>query len=172
MTMTISTADRPPLILTLRIDEAAQEFFDSLRVEYFPPERNFLKAHLTLFHKLPSSEQTFRVLRDFNFPPFDMQVTELINLGAGVAYRLDGKELSLLHKSLSHQFADELIPQDKHGFRGHITVQNKTNKEAARTLLSKLSTDFKPFQVGALGLDLWHYLGGPWSHSQYFPFKL
>ncbi len=29
------------------------------------------------------------------------------------------------------------------------------------------NNDFQPFDVQAIGLDLWHYLGGPWQHAGY-----
>ena len=44
------------LILTLIIDGEAQNFFNILRQRYFPAERNYLDAHLTLFHNLPGNE--------------------------------------------------------------------------------------------------------------------
>jgi hypothetical protein len=47
-----------PLILTLQMDERSQERFDRLRELHFPPERNYLSAHLTLFHKLPGERET------------------------------------------------------------------------------------------------------------------
>jgi hypothetical protein len=43
----------PPLIVTALMDAVAQERFDQLRRSHFPPERNHLDAHLTLFHRLP-----------------------------------------------------------------------------------------------------------------------
>ena len=43
-----------PLILTLALNPTAEEYFTRLRDRYFPPERNFLKVHLTLFHHLPA----------------------------------------------------------------------------------------------------------------------
>jgi hypothetical protein len=46
-----------PLILTLKMDERSQERFDRLRERHFPPERNYLNAHLTLFHKLPGAQE-------------------------------------------------------------------------------------------------------------------
>ena len=42
-----------PLIVTALLDEQAQEWFDRLRRNHFPPARNHLDAHLTLFHRLP-----------------------------------------------------------------------------------------------------------------------
>ncbi len=49
-----------PLILTLKMDDRSQERFDRLRELYFPPERNYLSAHLTMFHKL-TGEQAAKV---------------------------------------------------------------------------------------------------------------
>jgi 2'-5' RNA ligase len=162
--------DESPLILTLRLDEASHLFFDELRERHFPRERNFLKAHLTLFHKLPDTAATVGVIKSLTLAPFEMRVTGLINLGAGVAYRLESLELSLLHKALSTKFSDNLSAQDKQGFRGHITIQNKTSPVVAKALLTELANEFEPFTVYALGLDLWRYLGGPWAHKDYFPF--
>ena len=39
-----------PLIVTLLLEDAAQERFDRLRAAHFPAERNHLAAHVTLFH--------------------------------------------------------------------------------------------------------------------------
>ena len=52
----------PPLIVTALLDEVAQERFDRLRREHFPPERNQLDAHLTLFHRLPDDPEVDRAL--------------------------------------------------------------------------------------------------------------
>lgn len=43
-----------PLILTLWLDDDAARHFNELRQRYFPRERNYLDAHLTLFHALPA----------------------------------------------------------------------------------------------------------------------
>lgn len=153
------------------MDDVSQAYFDALRVEHFPTERNFLKAHLTLFHKLPDTAETVDILADLTVSPFAVNVTSLINLGAGVAFRLEGAELNMLRGYLSKAFSEHLSPQDKQGFRGHVTVQNKTSPEIARALLARLSEDFTPFEVGAVGIDLWYYLGGPWEHKQFFPFR-
>lgn len=157
-------------ILTLRIDDVSQQYFDALRLEHFPAERNFLKAHLTLFHKLPDTPEIVELISGWPVSTFVMRVTGLLNLGAGVAFRLEGTELAMLRAALSREFAEYLSPQDRQGFRGHVTVQNKTTPEMAGALLARLSADFVPFEVKALGLDLWYYLGGPWAHKQFFQF--
>jgi hypothetical protein len=65
----------PPLIVTALLDEAAQERFDRLRREHFPPERNHLAAHLTLFHRLPDDPEVDRALAvEACRPPLTAQV--------------------------------------------------------------------------------------------------
>jgi len=158
------------LILTVHLDAVAQLYLNELRNQHFPPKRNFLDAHLTLFHKLPDTEEIINQLSKIRFSSFEMEVTELFNLGAGVAYRVQSSELESLRNALYKEFIAILSAQDKQGFRGHITVQNKTSPEEAKALLAALSQDFVPFKVEALGLDLWEYLGGPWQHRKFLPF--
>jgi 2'-5' RNA ligase len=158
------------LILTVRMDAQAQSFFDQLRQSHFPPERNYLKAHLTLFHKLPDTDATIAWLSAVNCTAFEMEVTGLRHLGAGVAYRIESAALKTLRTALASHFQANLSPQDQQGFRAHITVQNKTSPEESRNLLSALAQDFVPFKIQALGLDVWEYLGGLWKHRQFIPF--
>lgn len=161
----------PAYILTLRLDEASHSYFDGMRKRYFPPKRNHLEAHLTLFHKLPVSNETICSLEDFRSSTFEVWVPGLINLGNGVAYKVESAQLNRLHESLKTLFYGQLTAQDRQGFRSHVTIQNKVSSEQAKVLFKELSTDFKPFSVRAIGLDLWKYLGGPWSHQKSFLFK-
>jgi hypothetical protein len=160
-----------PLILTLRLDEESQAFFNMQRKRYFPPERNFMDAHLMLFHQLPNSLITYDYLAKFCCKLFSLQVTGLMNLGAGVAYRIESAEISALHKSLRSHFLEILILQDLHGFRPHITIFNKSTLEKARTLIAELSPGFQPFHIQAIGLDLWTYLNGPWQYQRSYLFN-
>ncbi|TDS14695.1 DUF3253 domain-containing protein [Sphingobacterium paludis] len=165
-----TTEDKIIFILTLRLDTKSQAFFDRLRAKYFPPERNYLRAHLTLFHKLPDHPRTLELLRGFRFEPFTMAVSGLMHLGAGVAYHIDSPELQRLHQRLRTAFAADIVPQDQQRFKPHITVQNKVTPEASKKLLAQLSDNFAPFKVRASGLDLWVYRGGPWEHHEGFDF--
>jgi hypothetical protein len=153
------------LILTLRLDAVSQAFFNGLRLAHFPPERNFLKAHLTLFHQLPDTQATRQYLSALKFRVFDMSLSGLYHLGAGVAYRIESVELQKLHLRMSRHFHDILIPQDRQRFQPHITIQNKVTPEASRILLKELTGVFESFTVQAIGMDLWEYHGGPWQHS-------
>ncbi|KGE14487.1 DUF3253 domain-containing protein [Sphingobacterium deserti] len=163
-----TTKNEVSYILTLRLDAESQAFFDRLRTKYFPPERNYLHAHLTLFHKLPDSPHILETLRTFQLASFQMNVSGLLHLGAGVAYQIDSQELQQLHAHLRSAFEADLIPQDKQRFKPHITVQNKVTAEASKKLLAQLSTNFSPFSIRAIGLDLWTYQGGPWAHKKGF----
>lgn len=160
-----------PLILTLQLDAENEAFFNEQRQRYFPPERNFLKAHLTLFHHLPNTAETRKYLAGIEHERFKLHVTGLRNLGGGVAYKIESPALLQIRKILVARFNDVLIPQDRQGFRPHITIQNKVLPAQAKELLGVLEADFKPFEVKALGLNLWAYLGGPWRQEDYYAFK-
>ena len=43
-------------ILTAELDGASFDWLDELRRAHFPPERNLLPAHLTLFHRLSPAQ--------------------------------------------------------------------------------------------------------------------
>ena len=49
--------DAAPLILSAVLDAPVQQRLDALRRAHFPPERNHLDAHVTLFHHLPGAEE-------------------------------------------------------------------------------------------------------------------
>ena len=160
----------PAYILTLKLDEATHAFFEELRQRHFPPERNYLSAHLTLFHKLPPQPDTISALANLRFSAFQLKATGLKNLGNGVAYQMEAESLDQLHNKLESLFVSQLSAQDRQGFRGHVTVQNKVSSDQSKQLFLELTADFKPFTAVALGLDLWEYLGGPWLHLKYIPF--
>jgi len=159
-------------IVTLRMDEASQAFFERMRQAHFPPERNHIAAHLTLFHTLPNIDEVKEVLRWVarQRAPFAMHVTGLRSLGRGVAYTLKSAELAEIHAELAGAFSEYLSAQDKQKFMPHVVVQNKAKPESAKALLAELDREFLGFEVGAMGLDLWHYLGGPWELAEAFSF--
>ncbi|MBN1094721.1 2'-5' RNA ligase family protein [Blastococcus sp. TML/C7B] len=164
---------REPLVVTLLLEDAAQQRFDRLRAQHFPPERNHLAAHVTLFHALPG-EQLDAVRQDLaaaaDRPPFDVAVTGVRFLGRGVAYALTAPELTALRAGLAAAWRPWLTPQDRQEHAAHVTVQNKVAPEVARALHQRLLVEFAPHDVGARGLGLWRYLGGPWEPVAEFGF--
>jgi 2'-5' RNA ligase len=167
-------ADTAPLILTLALDERSFTFFDEQRRRYFPPARNFIPAHLTLFHHLPGAQlgmiedtiETTATSRN----SFELDVTGLRSLGRGVAYTLQSKELAELRRGFASAWAHWLTSQDRQKHQPHVTVQNNVEPVTARTLLTTLTEAFVPFHARGIGLDLWWYRGGPWEKVRFFPF--
>lgn len=94
-----------PLILTLRLDDGTQERFDALRRTFFPPERNLIPAHLTLFHHLPGEEEAaIRATLEetcLEREPMTLRVAGPRSLGRGVAYRLESPPLDALRAELA-----------------------------------------------------------------------
>jgi 2'-5' RNA ligase len=160
-------------ILTLRFDPLSQQHFDAMRQRYFPPERNLVPAHLTLFHVLPTTEEICSTLAMIARATrvFPVAVTGLRSLGRGVTYTLAGAEVYSLHRLLSFSFAGLLSAQDQQKFRPHVVIQNKSTEEQARVLLAELQAGFESFTVEAHGLDLWHYRDGPWEMARQFDFS-
>ncbi|WP_224996219.1 2'-5' RNA ligase family protein [Cesiribacter sp. SM1] len=163
-----------PLILTLSLDEEASAYFTALRDKHFPPERNFLKAHLTLFHKLTME----RVMLQETLSELTLQQSQMLlqvagpqSIGNGVAYKIISSELQQLHKHLQQKWQPFLSPQDKQKLRPHITIQNKVAPAVARQLQENLAESFSPFTIRGTGLSLWEYLGGPWKHYREFSFQ-
>ena len=127
MTTGAGVSSPAPIILTALLGTADFVWADALRRAHFPPERNVLRAHLTLFHHLPpSSERELRdALRDAcRAPAPPARLASLIALGRGVAYRVDSAALSAIRACLADRFDTLLTPQDEAGWRAHITVQN------------------------------------------------
>ncbi|MGI4020046.1 MAG: 2'-5' RNA ligase family protein [Janthinobacterium lividum] len=155
-----------PVILTLKINEEAAAYFTDLRKKYFPAERNYLDAHLTLFHHLPGNEtQVFESIKAVRAQqkPMLLQVTQVVSIGAGVAFKLECDALKKMHKTMQQQWQQWLTPQDKQALWPHITIQNKVDRQTAVNLQQNLSLNFEPFEVQGLGLSIWEYLNGPWN---------
>src|SRR3712207_8130012 len=99
------TGPADPLILTAVLHAPVQERLDALRRAHFPPERNHLDAHVTLFHHLPGesenavAEQVAAATRDCPAPPVD--VTGVRSLRRGVAASLGCPELARIRPRLA-----------------------------------------------------------------------
>lgn len=160
-----------PLILTLALDAESQAFFDELRRRHFPPRRNFLSAHLTLFHALPgeAAAQISAYLQAVaaGQGPLALETAGVQFMGQGVMYKFESPALRRLHKTLQAAFQTEfgfaLSGQDRQPLHPHVTVQNKAAPAVARALHEELAADFQPFAATGTALRLWAYQGGPWA---------
>jgi 2'-5' RNA ligase len=144
-----------------------------LRNLHFPKEINHLKAHLTLFHKLPPIPLINNALEEISAQQnaFKMHVAGVSSIGNGVAFKIESPDLKHIYTGLQIAFEALLIPQDKQKFWPHITVQNKVPAAQAKALKEELEIDFEPFQITAEGLVLWEYCNGPWQFYKAFNFS-
>lgn len=164
-----------PLIVTLKLDAGSFKPLDTMRRDYFPPERNFLSAHLTLFHALPGKEQSSigACLRQLSIEtaPVRLEFPRIRMLGRGVAVDVVSADLQRLHARLAQRFGAWLTPQDRQAFKPHVTIQNKVSPQQARDLYDVLQPAWTMAPGTGEGLLLWQYLGGPWRHIAEFAFS-
>lgn len=160
-------SEAAPIIVSALFGGEDQAAFDRLRTAYFPPERNQLAAHLTLFHHLPPAvlpelkQRLSAATRGVRAP--QAEVVGLMNLGRGVAIGIVSPELEHIRAELAAAFAPLLTPQDRAGWRPHVTVQNKVAPAEARATLAELEAGFRRHPVQVAGLAAWYYRGGPWE---------
>lgn len=168
-------ADSDPLIVSLRFDAETFARVDDMRRAHFPPDRNIISAHLTLFHKLPGERVSdvrgaLKQVAD-ETPVFDVRFSGVRHLGRGVALGVEALALIAVRARLASIFADDLSPQDRQGFRPHATIQNKVTPEVSRDLYDQMAEGFRPWSGKATALMLWYYRGGPWEAVAALPFR-
>ena len=162
------------LIVTAVLGHADFAWLDTERRRYFPPDRNQLDAHLTLFHALPPSleaEARAQLKLSCNGPRPAAVVAGLLNLGGGVAYRVKSPELDSIREAIADHFHGSLTAQDAGGWRAHVTIQNKVTPGDAKALFDRLHEEFEPRPLALRGLALHRYLGGPWETIGHWSFR-
>ncbi len=163
-----------PIIVTAMMGAEDFAWADALRRAHFPAERNWLKAHITLFHHLPPScldELMQRLRREAAAPPPAARLSSVMLLGRGVAYRVESDGLLAIRARLSEAFQGLLTPQDQNSPRLHITIQNKVELAVARALHADLSQSFRARPLSIMGLAAHYYRGGPWEVAGYVKFR-
>ena len=167
--------DLAPLILTALLPKDLHSWATNLRDCHFPPERNFLEAHVTLFHALPPhyageiADLCKQMARDL--APIDGEMIGLMPLGKGTAIKLESEELLILRDNIAEHFHGLLTGQDQHRPRLHITIQNKVTIEEAKALQSELAGHVEPCRFAFRGLGLHRYRGGPWEARGEYVFR-
>jgi hypothetical protein len=162
------------LILTAEIAAADLAWLDGLRRAHYPPERNRVRAHLTMFHALPpsaKSEVRRRLAMLASAPPPKAQIAGLMNLGGGVAYRIASPDLDRIRDALAQDLHGLLGAQDACGWQPHVTIQNKVAPKIARSLIAALESGIAPRPLAISGLGLHRYMGGSWEEVAIHPFR-
>ena len=163
-----------PLIVTAELAPEDFSWLDALRRHHFPPERNQLSAHLTMFHALPPSAEgeVRQALKSLSTEPAPRAfVSSVMNLGGGVAFRIASEELDRMRRYVADHFHGLLTAQDAAGWSAHVTIQNKVPPRVARALIDALGATYDRRPVRISGLGLHRYLGGPWEKLQIYPFR-
>lgn len=155
------------VILTADLSGEVFIALESFRQKYFPVERNFIPAHLTLFHQFPRE-----ALSDLCTPREEMPIllSDPFFMGQGFAVNASCEGLSLWRASvLKLPFA--FSKQDQNLRRLHVTIQNKNPTVKARKDYEAFLAEWKPLSGMVCGLRQWNYLGGPWSLEKIIPFS-
>lgn len=148
---------------------------DGLRRAHFPPERNWLKAHVTLFHSFAPSlrEELPRFLSVMasEFAPATAEVAGLMDLGEGTAIAVHSPALLAVRQRIAERFRDMLTRQDQGGKRLHITIQNKVSRRAALALQRSLADQIPHRRFAFTGLGLHLYRNPQWEPVGTWPFR-
>ena len=162
------------LIVTAELAEGDYSWLEGLRRTHYPPGRNQVPAHLTIFHALPPSAETelrARLGRIVRQAPPSAKIAGLMDLGGGVAFRVVSAELDRIREELGDGLHGLLGAQDSGGWRPHVTIQNKVAPKVARALKESLERSFREQPLAISGLGLHRYLGGPWERLALYPFR-
>ena len=155
------------LIVTALLPKEMHRWATRLRDAHFPPERNYLEAHVTLFHAIPAhcAEELRSLLARIagSTAPVSARLEGLMSLGGGTALKLFSPEMLALRDEIADHFHGMLTAQDQHQPRLHVTIQNKVTSKEAKALQSELAGAIEPRDFAFRGLGLFRYAGGPWD---------
>lgn len=160
-------------IVTLVIDDESFRYLNDLRQAHFPAEKNFLNAHITLIHNLPLHFLLgFAWDRHLTGNAFPILFGKPYFLGKGTAITVESEILTKMHQGIKNDPAINklLSNQDRALSRLHVTIQNKVDPKIAKEFFHHFSQHFEPFYGQGIGLDIWRYDGGPWSHRKRLQF--
>jgi hypothetical protein len=158
---------RAPFIVTGELPGDVLAWAGDLRRAHYPPERNKLAAHVTLFHSMaPSLRDELRgVLGRFaaEFAPPRARIEALMDLGTGTALQVRCPGLLAVREAIAAHFHGALTAQDLHEPRLHITIQNKVDRVEARALQAELGATLTPRDFAFTGLGLHLYRETHWD---------
>lgn len=170
-----TTPIHAPFIVTAELPGDLFAWANALRTAHFPPERNHLAAHVTLFHSFAPSlrEELPRELARCaaDFAPPEAQLDGLMDLGGGTALALRSPGMLAVRTELADRFFTMLTAQDRGGKRLHITVQNKVERKEAKALQQALGPMLEPRPFRFTGLGLHRYLGPHWEAVGVWKFR-
>ena len=164
-----------PFIVTAELPPDLLAWADALRRAHYPPERNKLAAHVTLFHSFAPSlrEELPRVLAAMaaEFASPEASLDGVMDLGSGTALAVRSPAMLAVRAAIAEHFHGMLTAQDRHEPRLHITIQNKVSRAEAKALQAQLAAELKPRRFGFSGLGLHLYRETHWERVGRWPFR-
>ncbi len=163
-----------PLLITAELPADVLAWTDALRREHYPPERNRLRAHVTLFHALPPSveEELLQILADLaRSPAPEARIDGIMKLGKGTALAVHCPEMVELHAVIAERMHGLLTDQDSRPLRLHVTIQNKVKPEEARALQARLEPELRPVSFRFRGFGLYAWEDGLWRPIRILAFR-
>ncbi len=158
--------NRAPLIVLAVLPAAVQAQLDGLRRVHYPPERNRVPAHCTLFHAIPGMvadelAATLAVLAASTAPP-RARIGGVIDLDGGTAFEVISPELVDLRDALADRFHGLLSGGDAVAPRLHVTIQNKVERSTARALQGHLRATWQSLDITIPALAVHRVIAGSW----------
>ncbi len=164
-----------PFIVTAELPGEILAWADGLRRAHYPPERNKLAAHVTLFHTFAPSlrDELPRVLARLagEYARPAASIDSLMPLGTGTALAIRSPGMLAIREHIAEIFHGALTAQDSHSPRLHITIQNKASPKEAKALQRQLSAELEPRTFAFAGLGLHLYCDTHWDSLGCWSFR-
>jgi len=158
--------DRTPHIVLAVLPDAVQARLDALRRAHYPPERNRVPAHCTLFHAVPGmvADELIRQLAALTAQtaPPHARIDRVIDLDSGTALGVFSPDLVALRDALADRFHGLLSGGDAVPPRLHVTIQNKVDRPAARALQRALGASWHALDARIPALAVHRVVDGAW----------
>jgi hypothetical protein len=162
------------MLVTAELPRHVLAWADALRRAHYPPERNRLRAHVTLLHGLPPSAEgeVHRLLAELTAGAAPgAQIAGLMDLGRGTAWAVESPGMVALHAELAGHLRGVIQQKDARPLRLHVTVQNKVSRADAVALQAELLSAIRPRDFRFLGLGTYRWDGALWNFEKLFRFR-
>ena len=116
-----------PLLVTAELPPDIYGWAEGLRRQHYPPERNRVRAHVTLFHALPPSveDEVRRLLAHHaKAPPPKARLTGIMKLDRGAAFDIASDELQAIFLEMAERLHGVLTAQDRSPRRFHVRTRS------------------------------------------------
>lgn len=163
-----------PLLVTAELPSDVLGWADALRRAHYPPDRNRLRAHVTLFHALPPSieRELVEVLATLaRTAPPPARLDGLMKLESGTALAIHSPGMVDLHAAIAERLHGLLAEQDARPLKLHVTIQNKVDTMAARRLQAELAPMLEPRTFRFRGFGVYAWEEGLWRPIRLTPFR-